>query len=713
MAKIEIMDEYLSNKIAAGEVIERPASVVKELLENAIDAGSTRIEIIIEEGGLSRIKIIDNGHGMERADATMAFARHATSKLKSDKQLFQIMTLGFRGEALPSISSVSHVTLQTWDGEEAVGTEIQLEGGKVIHVEDAPLRKGTRIEVTQLFYNTPARYKYLKSIHTELSHITDYVNRLALAHPHIAFILTHNGRELLSTNGKGEVLQVLAAIYGPSIAKQMIPFYAQDINYTVNAYLGKPELTRSNRQYISVIINGRYLKNYAISQAILRAYHTLLPINRYPIVLLSIEMDPSLLDINVHPAKLEARLSMETELADWLEKELKNTLHQAQLIPTPLQQLKIKQPVVIQEKLDLRLPQREWGNPANTPKVDGSGLGRSILDKDKTEAAGGATSGLRSTLMGEEQTEQIEENGNIDELQDQIGSEGMNDLKDHVEDKDEKTDSAHYKQVHEFVQDKRIHDEQHENAGDRTYEADDKTYGADGKTHAVDRKTGNKADHDLARKADHKADGETYTESEQTKAKIPLLAPLGQLHGTYILAQNEQGLYMIDQHAAQERIWYEHFYQKLNEPSQEIQELLIPFVLEFTAGEDQLLQEHLSFLEHIGLTFEEFGHHSYRLRSHPNWFPDGEEEGLVREILDLITQQKKQLEWIYFREKVAIMMSCKQAIKANHYLTYGEMEALLEQLRISSNPFTCPHGRPITVLLSTYDIEKMFKRVMS
>lgn len=652
MPKIEVMSETLSNKIAAGEVIERPASVIKELVENSIDASSTRIEVYVEEGGLTRIKVIDNGSGMDQADASLAFGRHATSKLKSDKDLFQITTLGFRGEALPSIASVSHVTLQTWDGQSEAGTEVRLEGGKIVSISDAPLRQGTRIEVSDLFYNTPARYKYLKSIHTELSHVSDYMNRLALAHPQIAFQLTHNGRELLSTNGRGDQLQVLAAIYGPSMAKQMLPFKAQHIDFDISGYLAKPEITRSNRSYISIIINGRYLRNYSLNQAILKAYHTLLPVNRYPIVLLAIRMDPSLLDINVHPAKLEARISKEAELVAWLEEELKKVLHQAELIPSPLRQLKIKQPVVVQETLDLRLPTQH---------------------RDRMEMSKGAQK------IDHENTH---ETFNIIDQEDAYYR--------HQEDRQVEKETA----------------EINKQAGQRTEEKDEQVKPlAD-----IDEKPETVAGAD--ERAIQGPQSEYVSDPNRMSAKIPLLAPLGQLHGTYILAQNEEGLYMIDQHAAQERIWYEHFYEKLNHPPRTNQELLLPLVLEFTASEFELLGEHRAFLEHIGLKFEEFGYHSYRLRSHPNWFPEGEEEDLIREIIDLITRQKKQLEWIYFREKVAIMMSCKQAIKANHYLTFAEMEALLEQLRTSSNPFTCPHGRPITVLLSTYDIEKMFKRVM-
>jgi DNA mismatch repair protein MutL len=640
MPIIQIMNEHLSNKIAAGEVVERPASVVKELVENSIDAGSTIIEVVVQEGGLGSIKVADNGRGMDREDASLAFERHATSKLKTDRDLFQILTLGFRGEALPSIAAVSHVSLQTWDGEAETGTHVMIQGGKIKETQDAPLRKGTVIEVKALFYNTPARYKYLKSIHTELSHTSDYMNRLALAHPKISFKLIHNGKTLLATSGNGQHLGVISAIYGYSTAKQMISFQASHIDFEVEGYLGKPEITRSNRQYMSVIINGRYIKNYALNQAITRAYHTLLPVHRFPVVILSLKMDASLLDINVHPAKLEARFSKENELIEWLEQEIVQALHREQLIPQPLQAQKKEKQTNVQQTINLQLPDSIMSQEPSP---------RSYQESVKESTEHFIASGKEDVQAGRERQElhDIQENQEAREAQE-----------------------AQEAQVPKDTQEETL-----------------------GKTEGI-------------------RNDPIEQSFEEPNKGIPLLFPLAQLHGTYILAQNENGLYMIDQHAAQERIWYERFYKKLNHPLRENQELLISIVLEFTSGEYTLIKENIDLLEGAGLFLEEFGHHSYRVSSHPQWFPAGEEEDLIRDMIQYIIERKGKVEWIRFREKVAILMSCKQAIKANRYLTKPEMEALLEELRLSSNPYTCPHGRPITVLVSKYDIEKMFKRVM-
>ncbi|MEH7110113.1 DNA mismatch repair endonuclease MutL, partial [Bacillus sp. JJ1764] len=295
MGKIIQLDDALSNKIAAGEVVERPASVVKELVENSIDAGSTVIEIEVEEAGLAKIRITDNGDGIEEEDVLIAFQRHATSKIKDENDLFRIRTLGFRGEALPSIASVSRLEMSTSTGEGA-GNRIVIEGGKVDIFEKAPSRRGTDIVITDLFFNTPARLKYMKTIHTELGNITDVVNRLALSHPEVAFRLIHNERKLLQTNGNGDVRQVLAAIYGMSIAKQLVPISGSSLDYKISGFASMPEVTRASRNYISTMINGRFIKNYSLAKAIQEGYHTLLPIGRFPIVYLNIEMDPLLVD---------------------------------------------------------------------------------------------------------------------------------------------------------------------------------------------------------------------------------------------------------------------------------------------------------------------------------------------------------------------------------------------------------------------------------
>ncbi|MGM8075077.1 DNA mismatch repair endonuclease MutL [Listeria monocytogenes] len=601
MAKhiVELTDA-LSNKIAAGEVVERPASVVKELVENAIDAGSTVIDILVEEAGLNKITIIDNGSGIEEEDVATAFLRHATSKIKNEADLFRVHTLGFRGEALPSIASVSHLAMETSTGE-TKGTSISLEGGKIIEQKSGHARKGTQIEVSQLFFNTPARLKYLKSLPTELGNITDILNRLALAHPDISFRFSHNGKPLLQTNGNGDLRQVIAAIYGISIAKKSIPVKAESLDFKISGYAVLPEVNRSNRNYISTIINGRFIKNFALVKAIQEGYHTLLPIGRFPIIVLQIEMDPIIVDVNVHPAKLEVRLSKEKELGQLISQMIKEAFHKLQLIP------------------------------------DGE-----ISKKQK------------EVQKSEQIQMSFEENKSAKEIPTLFSK----------------------PTIPEYVP----------------------------------------SDEDAPREDDFILETmppyEPQAEQEEhSKERIPKMYPIGQMHATYIFAQNENGLYIIDQHAAQERIKYEFYREKIGEVSRELQELLVPIVLEFPADEYVRLEEQKAKLEEVGVFLENFGQNSFIIRAHPTWFPKDQEEEMLREIIDEALSAPS-ISIHKLREDAAIMMSCKKSIKANHYLTTQDMEALLDTLREASDPFTCPHGRPVIIQYSTYELEKMFKRVM-
>src|SRR5699024_4533408 len=366
------MPDLLANKIAAGEVVERPASVVKELVENSIDAGSTWIKVDVKEAGLDEIKVTDNGEGMSENDCEASFLRHATSKIKNETDLFHVKTLGFRGEALSSIASVCKLKIQTSLGESA-GTELELEGGKVINKNKSDARKGTDITVSDLFFNTPARLKYMKTIHTELGHITDLLNRLALAHPEIRFEVTHNNKLIFKTAGSGDMLQVIGQIYGMNVARKMLPVQQETLDFSVTGYIAKPEITRASRSYITTIINGRYIKSISLTQAIIRAYHTLLPIGRYPIVVLAIKMDPILVDVNVHPTKLEARFSKEKELINIIETSLKEKFRQNTLIPE-IERKETKPKTSIQPYMDFDTSHQSY---------DKSWLSNKIYEKQK------------------------------------------------------------------------------------------------------------------------------------------------------------------------------------------------------------------------------------------------------------------------------------------------------------------------------------------
>jgi DNA mismatch repair protein MutL len=641
MAKIIQLDDALSNKIAAGEVVERPASVVKELLENAIDANSSVIEIDLEEAGLARIRITDNGDGIEEDDVLVAFQRHATSKIKNENDLFRIRTLGFRGEALPSIASVSRLEMKTSTGIE--GNKVVIEGGKVESVEKADSRKGTDISISDLFFNTPARLKYMKTIHTELGNITDVVNRLALANPDISFRLVHNGRQLLKTTGNGDVRQVLAAIYGINMVKAMIPISGESLDYKISGYISMPEITRASRNYISTMINGRFIKNYALVKAIQEGYHTLLPIGRYPVVLLNIEMDPLLIDVNVHPSKMEVRLSKEQELNELVSSVIKNAFKTKELIPAGMVTQKQEKPKSEQTFMDLdHLPKAE-----ETASLIQSAIERRPFVEEKDVEL--TKSYKAAEVQNASQQEAPDWRNALVALENPVLSFASPD--------------------------------------------ENKLVQVEGMTDPA------------------ASTAASEQPAEVQASRVPPLYPIGQMHGTYILAQNDRGLYIIDQHAAQERIKYEYFRDKVGEVATELQEMLMPITLEYSADECIKINEHQHELEKVGVFLEPFGYNSFIVRSHPQWFPHGEEKELIEDMIEQLLMMKK-VDIKKLREEAAIMMSCKASIKANHHLRNDEIQALLDELRRSSDPFTCPHGRPIIVHYSTYEMEKMFKRVM-
>jgi DNA mismatch repair protein MutL len=628
MGKIVQLSDNLSNKIAAGEVVERPASVVKELLENAIDANSTVVEIELEEAGLSKIRIVDNGDGIENDDCLTAFHRHATSKIKTENDLFRIRTLGFRGEALPSIASVSVLELKTSTGD-GPGTYLKLKGGEVAVHEPSSSRKGTDITVSDLFYNTPARLKYMKTVNTELGNVTDVVNRIAMAHPEVSIKLTHQGRQLLYTNGSGDVRQVIASIYGMAIAKKMKPLIIDSLDYEIEGYVALPEITRASRNYMSTVINGRYVKNYPLLKAVQQGYHTLLPIGRYPIVFLTIKMDPLLVDVNVHPSKLEVRLSKEAELFSLIEESIRNVFKQQQLIPEVTQK---KRTVPTQEEQQRFTFEHDRG-----------------LKEERVREPFPAVSFFEHPV---------------------------NEKKEEPEVKKEAFPSYRKEEPEEYDHAAAIAEDEPFSFADQQQEP--------------------------VSAADH---------VQKQESRVPPLYPIGQMHGTYILAQNENGLYIIDQHAAQERIKYEYFRDKLAGVETEVQELLMPLTLEYSLNEAMIIEEHKEELARVGVFLEDFGQNSYIVRSHPQWFPKGEEQEIIEDMIQQVLTKRK-VNLLKLREEAAIMMSCKASIKANHHLREDEIFALLETLRQSSDPFTCPHGRPILVHYSTYEMEKMFKRVM-
>lgn len=636
MSHIVELPEVLANQIAAGEVIERPASVVKELVENAIDAGSSQIIIEIEEAGLKKIQITDNGHGIAHDEVELALRRHATSKIKNQADLFRIRTLGFRGEALPSIASVSVLTLLTAVDGASHGTKLVARGGEVEEVIPATSPVGTKVCVEDLFFNTPARLKYMKSQQAELSHIIDIVNRLGLAHPEISFSLISDGKEMTRTAGTGQLRQAIAGIYGLASAKKMIAIENSDLDFEITGFVSLPELTRANRNYISLFINGRYIKNFLLNRAILDGYSSKLMVGRFPLAVIHIHIDPYLADVNVHPTKQEVRISKERELMALLSEAISNSLKEQALIPDALENL-AKSTVRNRQKVEQTiLPLKE--NTLYYEKTEVTRASQAEVADHQVELT---EEGQDLTLFAKETLEQLT-----------------------------KPAKLHFAERKPVSYDQLDHPELDLASLDKAYDK---------------------------------------LEREEASS-FPELEFFGQMHGTYLFAQGRDGLYIIDQHAAQERVKYEEYRESIGNVDQSQQQLLVPYIFEFPADDALRLRERMALLEEVGVFLAEYGANQFILREHPIWMAEEEIESGIYEMCDMLLLTKK-VSIKKYRAELAIMMSCKRSIKANHRIDDHSARQLLYQLSQCDNPYNCPHGRPVLVHFTKSDMEKMFRRI--
>lgn len=590
------MDELLANKIAAGEVVEKCVSIVKELVENSIDAKSDDIKIYLKEAGIREIKVIDNGIGMDSDDAILAFQRHATSKLYTTDDLFNISSLGFRGEALPSIASVSDVLLKTCQND--VGTMIHIKGGKILANTKCEARVGTSITVSNLFYNTPARLKHLSSIYAELAHITDYVNKMALSYPKVKFKLVNDDKELLVTDGSGNLLKVIKAIYGIDITKKMISVSVSNDDYQIEGYISMPEVNRSSRNYMTTIVNGRVIKNTSLNKCINDAYSSFKEDTRYPIVVLLINTDPSLIDVNIHPSKLDIKFSNFDDLKSMIHNMIRSKIKEKLLIPK-IEVKEEKEKSVTYENLSLN-------------------LSRDIVNEDSNE--------------------------NI-----------IDDYKSRL------SDLVNF-------------------------------------------------NYDNSNNIDDIASDEYIEEVKSSSDKLPELYPIGLALGTYIVCENEKGIYLIDQHAAQERINYEKYSYCLSHPSDNTIESIVPIVIDLPTDEFLMVKKNIDIIRELNIGIEEFGASSYRITSHPTWFPRNNPDKVIRNIIDQVISKEKDFNLAKFHDHLAATMACKASVKGNTRITIQDMESLISQLRHCDNPFNCPHGRPTIIEFTIYEIEKMFKR---
>ena len=586
MPKIKIMNENLANKIAAGEVVEKCASVVKELVENSIDANATSIKVDLLDGGLREIKIIDDGIGMESEDALLAFQRHATSKLTREDDLFFINTLGFRGEALPSIASVSEVDLVTCASD--IGTHIHIKGGKLVVNEPSDARKGTVITISNLFYNTPARLKYLKSEQYELSNTVSFIEKLAFSYPAIKFELSNNAKTIVKTSGSNNLLKTIHEIYGLQVSSNMLEVKGSTDDYEMHGYICKPEILKSNRNHMITIVNGRVVRNNELNRAINDAYYTYKPDIKYPIVVLKFETDPTLIDVNIHPTKQDIKLAKQHELYDMIVNTIKDKLYKELLIPKAIGDNSISLPStmikndIIKEKI----------------KEEEVEIFQTELDFSIKETEQNYETGAKDIIINQELKELV-------------------------------------------------------------------------------------------------------------------LYPVGLALGTYIIAQNEEGVYLIDQHAAQERINYEKYLQALKDEKITTVSPLFPINIEMNSSDFITIQEHYELLNSLGFMVEEFGVNTFIIKEHPTWLKEGYEEESIHKIFDTIISIGDKFDRVKFNEHIAITLACKMSIKGNTRISVEAQEEILKELVNTDNPYNCPHGRPTIIKFTIYDLEKMFKRAMN
>lgn len=604
MQKIKQLDDILANKIAAGEVIERPANVVKELVENSIDANSNKIDVIIEEGGLNLIQVIDNGEGMVKEDALLCFNRHATSKIKDDQDLFCIQTLGFRGEAIPSIASISNFELKTSTGEK--GTTVIYQYGKFISCDESDCKKGTDIKVKKLFQNVPARLKYIRSINAEFANIQTYLERLSLSHPDISFTLINNGKIVYKTNGNGNLLEVISNIYGLNVAKNMIPVNFEDDEFTVSGFISKIDINRASKNHIVTMVNSRVVKNKITTDSINNAYRRYLVDKRFPIAIVNIEIDPFLVDVNVHPSKLEVRFSKEYKLKDLVYQGISDTLSKVNLTYSPPVTNNRPKFVPDLQQMDFEF---KYDEQSNNEKIENE----NSLDKRVYQ-------------------ETILEN---------------------------KIDTINESKKEYIVPDKQI--------------------------------------------------VESKIEPKPKIMKKKLLVK-GQIHGSYIICEDDTGMYIVDQHAGQERINYEYYLEKYANLDLSMRDLLVPITLEYPMSEFLIIEERKQMLAKLGINLEIFGDNGYVIKQLPMWMQNIDEHVFIEDMVTQLLHDNK-VDVIKLQEHAIATLSCKASLKANTHLSQEGMQNLIDNLMCCDNPYVCPHGRPTIIYYSTYEIEKLFKRV--
>lgn len=670
MGRIHQLDEHLRNMIAAGEVVERPAGVVKELVENAVDAKATRIEVQITQGGIDSIVIIDDGIGMDAEDAKLAFERHATSKLKEEADLWNIHTMGFRGEALPSIAAVSQVTLKTNNGTEA--TEVMINFGEKQAARATAAPQGTMIEVRNLFQKTPARFKHLKSPQYEFSLILDMIQKFALAHPEIAFYLSHDGKTAFQSKGNDRLQEVMMQIYGRDVAKGAIAIDASDYDYHISGFAAQPQHHRATKYYMTLFVNQRMIRSYHLQKAIIDAFHAYMPKDRYPIAVLNIEMDTQLVDVNVHPSKWEIRLSKEKQLEKLLYQAIDAALkRKLQIVQADLPKPKEKKPEITElEFTYARDPQltklhqevnEGFTNPKELPPLDFAEI---------------------SAKMKEPITQKMPK-APVVEMK---------------------------KQTEAEVEDQPITYPQYSRSNMKKVEYSEKKEAISLDENVISQSESKVSDQETEVKT-AQAPKETMKQegAKPQNECLPSMQVIGQFHQSYILAQGEAGLYIIDQHAAQERYHFEVIKQQILSGNNDTQPMLIPISLEVDSRVKVRLNELNEAMSVLGIQLEEFGNNALILRDLPTWMQQLNEEAFLQDLIDQWLKDE-DIDESKLRHLAIATMACHSSIRFHRSLTHAEMQQVIDDLGKCEQPFHCPHGRPTFICITDEQLTKQFLR---
>ena len=706
MPHIQVLDQITIDKIAAGEVIERPASIVKELVENAIDAKATSVTVEIKDGGISFIRVTDNGCGIEADEVRCAFLRHSTSKIRTAEELVSIHSLGFRGEALSSIAAVTRTEVITKTEEGQSGIKYVIEGGKETALEETGAPNGTTFLIHQLFYNIPARRKFLKTPVTEAGHVQDLLIHLALSHPEVSFLFINNGQEKLRTSGNGKLKDVIYNVYGREVTSNLLELDYKKDGLSISGFLGKPVITRGNRNFENFFVNGRYVKSAMLSKSLEDAYKDFTMQHRYPFVAFQIEINPEKIDVNVHPSKMELRFSNQQGIYNLLYEAISKGLHEPELIPE-VEMSEIKVPGMSEKRQEKKTVIRDAGNPYRT-----DGTSPKMRKSSVQEGAERAESWSQSEMPSAELQTQISTEKTV--------STGDEKLDYFMQKMRERVYASHLTEAKE-EQEKNIGAKESKMAAlDENPAVDIQNKGTENRAYSDKSKEKTERDPEKTEsnlflkdlKAKKVKQLDLFEEQILKKEARQEYRIIGQVFETYWLIQYRDSLYIIDQHAAHERVLYERALAGMKKREYTSQYLSPPIILSLSMQEIDVLETFKDRFTAIGFEIEPFGGDEYAVRAIPdNLFGIAKKE-LLLEMLDSLSDGlSTSLEPELIDEKIA-SMSCKAAVKGNMKLSYAEMDELINELLSLDNPYHCPHGRPTIIAMTKRELEKKFKRIV-